>query len=73
MAQTACFQLGGCPAAEACTRKYFDIAFLDVHMPDMTGIQALKAIKSLRRDAYVVMVTSDTSMDTVRDARALGG
>ena len=42
-------------------------------MPDITGIQALKAIKSLCRDAYVVMVTSDTSMDTVRDARALGG
>jgi CheY-like chemotaxis protein len=59
-------------AVEACNREYFDIVFLDVHMPDMTGIQALKAIKSLRRDAYVVMVTSDASMDTVREARALG-
>jgi len=59
-------------AVEACYKEYFDIAFLDVHMPDMTGIQALKAIKALRRDAYVVMVTSDASMDTVRDARALG-
>jgi CheY-like chemotaxis protein len=58
-------------AVEACNREYFDIVFLDVHMPDMTGIQALKAIKSLRRDTYVVMVTSDASMDTVRDARAL--
>ncbi|QQP88945.1 response regulator [Skermanella sp. TT6] len=59
-------------AVEACNREYFDIVFLDVHMPDMTGIQALKAIKALRRDAYVVMVTSDASMDTVRDARSLG-
>ncbi|UEM20376.1 response regulator [Skermanella mucosa] len=59
-------------AVEACNREYFDIVFLDVHMPDMTGIQALKAIKALRRDAYVVMVTSDASMDTVRDARSMG-
>ncbi|UEM04148.1 response regulator [Skermanella rosea] len=59
-------------AVEACNREYFDIVFLDVHMPDMTGIQALKAIKALRRDAYVVMVTSDASMETVRDARSLG-
>jgi len=24
-------------AVEACNREYFDIIFLDVHMPDMTG------------------------------------
>jgi CheY-like chemotaxis protein len=62
----------GRQALEACNREYFDIVFLDVHMPDMTGIDALKAIKAIRRDAYIVMVTSDASIDTVRDARALG-
>jgi len=62
----------GRQALEACNREYFDIVFLDIHMPDMTGIQALQRIKAIRRDAYVVMVTSDASVDTVRDARALG-
>jgi CheY-like chemotaxis protein len=59
-------------AVEACGREYFDIVFLDVHMPDMTGIEALRVIKAQRRDTYTVMVTSDASMETVRDARSHG-
>lgn len=40
-----------------------DLVFLDVHMPDLNGVEALKEIKKISPDAKVVMVTADLSKD----------
>lgn len=40
-----------------------DLVFLDVHMPDLSGIEALKEIKKNSPTAKVIMVTADLSVD----------
>lgn len=40
-----------------------DLVFLDVHMPDLNGVEALKEIKKISPTANVVMVTADLSED----------
>lgn len=45
---------------------------LDVNMPGMSGIDALKAIRDRFPDVRVVMITGDASMTTVREAVGFG-
>jgi two-component system chemotaxis response regulator CheY len=40
-----------------------DLVFLDVHMPDLSGVEALKEIKKISPTAKVIMVTADLSKD----------
>ena len=40
-----------------------DLVFLDVHMPDLSGVEALKEIKKISPTAKVIMVTADLSQD----------
>ena len=40
-----------------------DLVFLDVHMPDMDGVDALKQIKKISPTANVIMITADLSED----------
>lgn len=40
-----------------------DLVFLDVHMPDLNGVDALKEIKKLSPTANVIMITADLSED----------
>ncbi|WP_448187267.1 response regulator [Azospirillum sp. sgz301742] len=53
-------------------RSYFDIVFLDVHMPAINGLDLLREIKSRRKNAYVVMCTADATPDAVRQAKTHG-
>jgi two-component system chemotaxis response regulator CheY len=44
--------------------KYIpDLVFLDVHMPDLDGVEALKQIKKISPTAKVIMITADASGD----------
>jgi CheY-like chemotaxis protein len=59
-------------AAKAAGSKIFDIAFLDIMMPQKDGVEVLKEIKSIAPDLPVVMM-SGYSMQERRDkARELG-
>lgn len=49
-----------------------DVIFLDVMMPVMNGIQALKEIKKENPKANVIMVTADNSTDTIKELQKLG-
>lgn len=40
-----------------------DIVFLDVHMPQLTGIEALKEIKKNSPKTHVIVITSDKFID----------
>ena len=40
-----------------------DLVFLDVHMPDLNGVDALKQIKKISPTANVIMITADLSED----------
>ena len=41
-----------------------NVVFLDVMMPDYTGIYALEKIKQIDSDAKIIMTTADTTEET---------
>lgn len=59
-------------AVEAFRRKRPDLVFLDMFMPKMNGMEALRAIRHLDPEAFVVVISADTPRDYVEEARALG-
>ena len=48
--------------------KFFNIAFVDIKMPGLSGIEVLKSIKKINEDTIVVMVTAFASVDTTIEA-----
>ncbi|QLH11082.1 response regulator [Nitrosarchaeum sp. AC2] len=48
-----------------------DFIFIDVMMPVMNGIEALKAIKENEPNAKVIMVTADNSTNTIMELEKL--
>lgn len=48
------------------------ITFLDMYMPEMNGIEALKRIRALDPDAAVIMITGIRSDELENEARRLG-
>lgn len=51
----------GQEAVELFEERKPDIVFLDVRMPKMNGIDALKKIKQIDSNAKVIMITADSS------------
>jgi len=48
--------------------KHFDIIFLDVKLPDMTGVQVFEQVKHIDPQAAVIMMTGYSVEDLVRGA-----
>jgi len=48
---------GGNQALEIVKNGEVDIVFLDIRMPEMDGIETLKAVKKIKPDATVIMMT----------------
>lgn len=61
---------------EAAVRKYAevlpDLSFMDIVMPEKSGIDALKDIKSLNPDAKVVMASSIGTQGNLKTAIECG-
>lgn len=53
-------------------KEPFDLVILDIKMPKMDGISALKEIKNLSPDTEVMLLTAYASIDTARDAMRYG-
>lgn len=60
----------GGPAVEAVGRLHVDLVLLDVHLPDLSGVDVLAELRTAGSGVGVVMVTAASERDTVR--RALG-
>ena len=41
----------------------YDLVFLDMHLPDMAGLDVLRGIRHLKPDQRVVLITSDRGDD----------
>ncbi|MEC4848474.1 MAG: response regulator [Nitrosarchaeum sp.] len=61
----------GNDAVELFLKHKPDFIFIDVMMPVMNGIDALKAIKENDPNAKVVIVTADSSTDTIKELEKL--
>jgi two-component system chemotaxis response regulator CheY len=62
----------GQAALEVYKRENPDLVMLDVNMPQMDGIETLRALKALDPDCVVVMLTSLANRQTIDEAAALG-
>jgi two-component system response regulator AtoC len=62
----------GSEALELLERRPFDVAILDVCMPEMDGLELLKAIKERSPATECVMLTANDSIPTVIRAVRLG-
>ena len=62
----------GQAALDEIERLVPDLVLLDVHLPDRTGIDVLRALRGAGNDVGVLMVTAAREADTVRAAAAGG-
>jgi two-component system chemotaxis response regulator CheY len=60
--------LDGDSALEMATRLKPDVILLDVVMPKVSGIEALKSIRMVMPDVFVLMVTASTDQEVVAEA-----
>ena len=60
------------PAIEAMVEDRPDLILLDVGLPGMNGIEALRRIKSSNPDILVIMITAYEDIETVISAMKLG-
>ena len=62
----------GREAVAALERHPFDLLVSDIKMPDMSGVDVLRAAKTIDRDILGIMVTAFASTDTAVEALRLG-
>lgn len=58
----------GNDALNAFERELFDLVFLDENMPGMGGLETLAAIKNIRSEIPVVLITKSEEEDLMEDA-----
>ncbi|WP_331456469.1 response regulator [Luteipulveratus halotolerans] len=62
----------GTEALDVVRRLRPDLVLLDVHLPDMSGLEVLRALRAEGDDSDVLMVTAERELDSVRAARSSG-
>lgn len=62
----------GAAALEAVREHGPDLVLLDVHLPDMTGIEVLRRLRAEGNEVGVLMVTAAREVEQVRAARTGG-
>ena len=62
----------GTTAVHAIGQQAFDVAILDIRMPDMTGIEVLQRLKQVSPDTEAVMMTGYASEESMVQAMRLG-
>jgi DNA-binding NtrC family response regulator len=59
-------------ALEKTDEKTYDAVVLDLTMPEMDGLEALKAIKKKKPDLHVILLTGNTDVKMRIEAMKLG-
>lgn len=67
----ACCRSGG-DAIEYLSSHKVDLILMDMFMPEMTGIEVLRKLRTGGNPADVIMVTADNSVKDIKDAMSLG-
>lgn len=59
-------------ALEKLKQNFFQIIFLDVMLPGMNGLEALKKIKQITPESYVIMMSGHANLEMAVEATRLG-
>ena len=59
-------------AVAKCRAKNYDVALLDISMPGMNGVEALRQIKRITPSIRAIMITGLETGDLVDQSRAAG-
>jgi putative two-component system response regulator len=62
----------GKQAIDLVQKKEFDLVILDIRMPEMSGIELLRAIRKIAPATEVIMITAYASVETATEALRLG-
>ena len=62
----------GQSALDAATDPTIGVVVLDVRLPDMDGIQVLAAIREMRPELSIIMLSASTDQEIVLEALRLG-
>src|SRR3989338_8393198 len=60
-------------ALEKIKSQKFDLILMDIHMPNMNGIEAVKHIKAINPDSFIVMMTGEAGDEEVEKDIKEGG
>jgi len=64
---------GGTRAVRLARENAIDIAILDINMPDLSGIEAMRMIRKIRRSVGCIFITSDPTALVKERAVFTGG
>ncbi|HOC28203.1 MAG TPA: response regulator [Treponemataceae bacterium] len=67
-----CTARSGSDAIQVCQTNKIDIAFMDISMPGLNGIEAIKAIKEFSPSVLVIVLTAFDRFDYAQQAINLG-
>jgi DNA-binding NtrC family response regulator len=59
-------------ALDSLSKSDFDVVLLDIRMPGLSGLDALREVRKLEDPPEVIMLTADTSLGTGLEAMRLG-
>jgi DNA-binding NtrC family response regulator len=62
----------GHEAIQKAKENAFDVIFMDIRMPGINGVDALKEIKRLHPETAVVLMTAYAIDDRIREAQRVG-
>jgi DNA-binding response OmpR family regulator len=71
MGFTVYLAAGGTRAVKLAQENAIDIAILDVNMPDLNGIEAMRRIRRARRSVACIFITSESSSAVRSRVRSL--
>ena len=62
----------GSEAIVSCGAKFFNLALIDVRLPDTSGLEVLKALRGINEDTIAIMMTGYASLDSSIEAMNKG-
>ena len=61
---------GGSACLELAQREPFDVAIVDLRMPDMDGLEVIRRLSAIQPGIPVVILTAFATIDTAKIGRA---